>query len=74
MCLARASREIFVFILYYVFDIPQLPQNFVKRRRWFRKHFLRLRVGKPLLFMPLHLAPYFNGYYQTGYMQLLAHE
>ncbi len=32
------------------------------------------RVGKPLLFMPLHLAPYFNGYYQTGYMQFLAHE
>ena len=32
------------------------------------------RVGKPLLFMPLHLAPYFNGYYQTGYMQFLSHE
>jgi mannose-6-phosphate isomerase-like protein (cupin superfamily) len=32
------------------------------------------RVGKPLLFMPLQLAPYFNGYYQTGYMQFLAHE
>ena len=32
------------------------------------------RVGKPLLFMPLHLAPYFNGYYQTGYMQFLAHD
>jgi hypothetical protein len=32
------------------------------------------RVGKPLLFMPLHLAPYFNGYYQTGYMQFIGHE
>jgi hypothetical protein len=32
------------------------------------------RVGKPLLFMPLQLAPYFNGYYQTGYMQFLSHE
>ncbi len=32
------------------------------------------RVGKPLLFMPLLLAPYFNGYYQTGYMQFLSHE
>jgi len=32
------------------------------------------RVGKPLLFMPLLLAPYFNGYYQTGYMQMLGHE
>lgn len=32
------------------------------------------RVGKPLLFMPLMLAPYFNGYYQTGYMQFLSHE
>jgi mannose-6-phosphate isomerase-like protein (cupin superfamily) len=32
------------------------------------------RVGKPLLFMPLLLSPYFNGYYQTGYMQFLSHE
>jgi len=32
------------------------------------------RVGKPLLFMPLLLAPYFHGYYQTGYMQMLGHE
>jgi hypothetical protein len=32
------------------------------------------RVGKPLLFMPLLLAPYFNGYYQTGYMQMIGHE
>jgi hypothetical protein len=32
------------------------------------------RVGKPLLFMPLLLSPYFNGYYQTGYMQMLGHE
>jgi len=32
------------------------------------------RVGKPLLFMPLQLAPYFNGYYQTGYMQFISHE
>lgn len=32
------------------------------------------RVGKPLLFMPLLLAPYFNGYYQTGYMEFLSHE
>jgi len=33
------------------------------------------RVGKPLLFMPLHLAPYFNGVYQTaGYMQFLKME
>jgi hypothetical protein len=32
------------------------------------------RVGRPLLFSALHLAPYFNGYYQTGYMQLLEHE
>jgi hypothetical protein len=32
------------------------------------------RVGKPLLFLPLLLAPYFNGYYQTGYMQMLGHE
>ena len=32
------------------------------------------RVGKPLLFMPLHLAPYFNGYYQTGYMQFIGNE
>ncbi len=32
------------------------------------------RVGKPLLFIPLLLAPYFNGYYQTGYMQMLGHE
>ncbi len=29
------------------------------------------RVGKPLLFMPLNLAPYFNAVYQTGYMQFL---
>jgi hypothetical protein len=29
------------------------------------------RVGKPLLFMPLHLAPYFNGVYQTGYNQFI---
>ncbi len=29
------------------------------------------RVGKPLLFMPLLLAPYFNGVYQTGYRQFL---
>ena len=29
------------------------------------------RVGKPLLFMPLNLAPYFSGVYQTGYMQFL---
>ena len=34
----------------------------------------RKRVGKPLLFMPLLLAPYFNGYYQTGYMEFLSHE
>jgi hypothetical protein len=32
------------------------------------------RVGKPLLFMPLLLSPYFNGYYQTGYMQMIGHE
>jgi len=32
------------------------------------------RVGKPLLFMPLLLSPYFNGVYQTGYMQFLSHE
>jgi hypothetical protein len=32
------------------------------------------RVGKPLLFMPLHLAPYFNGYYQTGYMQFIGND
>ncbi len=32
------------------------------------------RVGKPLLFIPLLLSPYFNGYYQTGYMQMLGHE
>jgi hypothetical protein len=32
------------------------------------------RVGKPLLFMPLHLAPYFNGVYQTGYNQFIGHE
>jgi hypothetical protein len=32
------------------------------------------KVGKPLLFMPLLLSPYFNGYYQTGYMQMLGHE
>ncbi len=32
------------------------------------------RVGKPLLFMPLLLSPYFNGYYQTGYMQFIGHE
>ncbi len=29
------------------------------------------RVGKPLLFMPLNLAPYFSAVYQTGYMQFL---
>ena len=29
------------------------------------------KVGKPLLFMPLHLAPYFNGVYQTGYRQFI---
>jgi hypothetical protein len=32
------------------------------------------RVGKPLLFMPPLLSPYFNGYYQTGYMQMIGHE
>jgi len=32
------------------------------------------RVGKPLLFMPLLLAPYFNGVYQTGYMQFIGNE
>jgi hypothetical protein len=32
------------------------------------------RVGKPLLFIPLLLAPYSNGYNQTGYMQMLRHE
>jgi mannose-6-phosphate isomerase-like protein (cupin superfamily) len=32
------------------------------------------RVGKPLLFMPLLLAPYFNGVYQTGYRQFLGNE
>jgi hypothetical protein len=32
------------------------------------------RVGKPLLFIPPLLAPYFNGYYHTGYMQMLGHE
>jgi hypothetical protein len=32
------------------------------------------RVGKPLLFMPLNLAPYFNGVYQTGYMEFLKRE
>ena len=32
------------------------------------------RVGKPLLFMPLHLAPYFNGVYQTGYRQFIGNE
>jgi len=32
------------------------------------------RVGKPLVFMPLLLSPYFNGYYQTGYMQFIGHE
>lgn len=32
------------------------------------------RVGKPLLFIPLLLAPYFNGVYQTGYMQMIGHE
>ncbi len=32
------------------------------------------RLGKPLLFMPLLLAPYFNAYYQTGYMEMLGHE
>ena len=28
------------------------------------------RLGKPLLFIPLHLAPYFNGVYRTGYLQV----
>lgn len=29
------------------------------------------RVGKPLLFMPLHLVPYFNGVYQVeGYKEI----
>ena len=28
------------------------------------------RVGKPILFIPLHLAPYFNAVYRTGYMQV----
>lgn len=32
------------------------------------------RVGKPLLFIPLLLSPYFNGFYQTGYMQMIGHE
>ena len=32
------------------------------------------RVGKPLLFIPLLLAPYFNGVYQTGYMQFTGNE
>ena len=32
------------------------------------------RVGKPLLFMPLLLAPYFNGVYQTGYMQFIGNK
>ncbi|MBN2417805.1 MAG: hypothetical protein JXL81_00330 [Deltaproteobacteria bacterium] len=32
------------------------------------------RVGKPLLFMPLLLSPYFNGVYQTGYMQFIGHD
>jgi hypothetical protein len=32
------------------------------------------RVGKPLLFMPLLLSPYFNGVYQTGYMQFLGNK
>jgi hypothetical protein len=32
------------------------------------------RVGKPLLYRPLLLAPYFNGYYQTSYMQMFGHE
>ncbi|MBN2243877.1 MAG: hypothetical protein JW793_14420 [Acidobacteria bacterium] len=32
------------------------------------------RVGKPLVFMPLLLSPYFNGFYQTGYMQFIGHE
>jgi hypothetical protein len=32
------------------------------------------RVGKPLLFMPLLLAPYFNGVYQTGYRQFIGNE
>jgi len=27
------------------------------------------RVGKPMLFTPIHMAPYFNAVYQTGYMQ-----
>jgi hypothetical protein len=28
------------------------------------------RLGKPMLFCPIHLAPYFNAVYRTGYMQL----
>jgi hypothetical protein len=28
------------------------------------------RLGKPMLFMPIHLAPYFNGLYRTGYLQV----
>ena len=32
------------------------------------------RLGKPMMFSALHLAPYFNGYYQTGYMQFIGHE
>ena len=32
------------------------------------------RVGKPLLFMPLLLSPYFNGVYQTGYMQFIGNK
>jgi len=32
------------------------------------------RVGKPLLFSALELSPYFNGVYQTGYMQMIGHE
>ena len=31
------------------------------------------RVGKPMLFMPIHLAPYFNAVYQTGYLQFTRH-
>ena len=27
------------------------------------------RLGKPMFFSALHMAPYFNGVYQTGYME-----
>jgi hypothetical protein len=29
------------------------------------------RLDKPMLFCPVHLAPYFNGVYKTGYMEYL---